>query len=157
MSHPLPTAHAEAVDHHEHHSDVVYPDAIPFAMVHLAALGVFFTGFTRTSIILCITFYFVRMWAVRAGISSNFSHPSRYQRRFPVWCHVSWPFLAQMTAQKGALWCWPSTGTIHLHSIPRRDIPLPPASMGFLFPFLPMLGVIFSPSKSKPDYPPSRI
>jgi stearoyl-CoA desaturase (Delta-9 desaturase) len=145
VSHPLPTAHAEAADHHEHHSDVVYPDAIPFAMVHLAALGVFFTGFTRTSIILCITFYFVRMWAVTAGYHRYFSHRSYKTSRVGQFVLA---FLAQMTAQKGALWWAAIHRHHHLHSDTPEDIHSP-RHHGFFFSHV---GWIFSRTKSKPDY-----
>ena len=145
MSHPLPTAHVEAADDHEHHSDVVYPDAIPFAMVHLAALGVFFTGFTRTSIILCVTFYFVRMWAVTAGYHRYFSHRSYKTSRVGQFVLA---FLAQMTAQKGALWWAAIHRHHHLHSDTPEDIHSP-RHHGFFFSHV---GWIFSRTKSKPDY-----
>jgi len=141
----MPTAQSEAADVHEHHSDVVYPDAIPFAMVHLAALGVFFTGFTRTSIILCITFYFVRMWAVTAGYHRYFSHRSYKTSRVGQFVLA---FLAQTTAQKGALWWAAIHRHHHLHSDTPEDIHSP-RHHGFFFSHV---GWIFSRTKSKPDY-----
>jgi len=141
----MPTAHPEAADVHEHHSDVVYPDAIPFAMVHLAALGVFFTGFTRTSIILCVTFYFVRMWAVTAGYHRYFSHRSYKTSRVGQFVLA---FLAQSTAQKGALWWAAIHRHHHLHSDTPEDIHSP-RHHGFFFSHV---GWIFSRTKSKPDY-----
>lgn len=146
MSHPLPTAHGAGVEHdHEHHSDVVYPDAIPFALVHLAALGVFFTGFTRTSIILAVTLYFVRMWGVTAGYHRYFSHRSYKTSRVGQFLLA---FLAQTTAQKGALWWAAIHRHHHLHSDTEHDIHSP-RHHGFLFSHV---GWIFSRTRSKPDY-----
>ena len=58
MSTPHTDAHGHA--HDEPHNDIVYPLAIPFVLVHLAALGVFWTGVSATSLALCVGLYLVQ-------------------------------------------------------------------------------------------------
>jgi len=131
--------------HDEPHNDIVYPDAIPFALVHLIALGVFWTGFTTTSIVLCISLYAVRMWALTAGFHRYFSHRSyRTSRAF----QFVLAFMGQMCAQRGVLW-W---AAIHRHHHLHSDTPLDvhsPRLTGFFFSHV---GWIFSRQKATADY-----
>lgn len=145
MSHLQPTTPAGAADPHDLHEDIVYPDALPFALVHLAALGVFFTGFTRTSIVMAVVLYFVRMWGVTAGYHRYFSHRSYRTSRVGQFLLA---FLAQSTAQKGVLWWAAIHRHHHLHSDTEHDIHSP-RHHGFWFSHV---GWIFHRTKSKPDY-----
>ena len=138
--------HAEpSGSHDERHNDIVYPDAIPFALVHLIALGVFWTGFTTTSIVLCISLYVVRMWALTAGFHRYFSHRSyRTSRAF----QFVLAFMGQMCAQRGVLW-W---AAIHRHHHRHSDTSLDvhsPRHTGFFFSHV---GWIFSRQKATADY-----
>ncbi len=143
-------AHAASHDAHAHphgeeHNDIVYPAAIPFVLVHLAALGVFWTGFTTTSIILCISLYLIRMWALTAGFHRYFSHRSYKTSR---WFQFVLAFLGQTSAQRGVLW-WTA---IHRHHHRHSDTPLDahsPKHSGFWFSHM---GWIFSPQKNTADY-----
>ena len=49
--------------------------------MHLACLGIFFTGFTIAVLTLCIT-YFFRVFALTAGFHRYFSHRSFKTSRF---------------------------------------------------------------------------
>jgi stearoyl-CoA desaturase (Delta-9 desaturase) len=136
---------AHAHPHEEEHNDIVYPAAIPFVLVHLAALGVFWTGFTTTSIILCISLYVIRMWALTAGFHRYFSHRSYKTSR---WFQFVLAFLGQTSAQRGVLW-WTA---IHRHHHRHSDTPLDahsPKHNGFWFSHM---GWIFSPQKNTADY-----
>lgn len=75
--------------------------AIPFALCHLALVGIFFTGFTLPAVITCVALYFVRMWAITAGYHRYFSHRAFKAGR--VFQFVL-AFMAQTSAQKGVLW-----------------------------------------------------
>jgi stearoyl-CoA desaturase (Delta-9 desaturase) len=136
---------AHAHPHEEEHNDIVYPAAIPFVLVHLAALGVFWTGFTTTSIILCVSLYVIRMWALTAGFHRYFSHRSYKTSR---WFQFVLAFLGQTSAQRGVLW-WTA---IHRHHHRHSDTPLDahsPKHNGFWFSHM---GWIFSPQKNTADY-----
>ncbi len=134
--------------HHHHdepHNDIVYPAAIPFILVHVAALGVFWTGFTVTSVILCISLYLVRMWALTAGFHRYFSHRS-YKTSRPFQFFLA--FLGQTSAQRGVIW-W---SAVHRHHHRHSDTPLDahsPVHDGF---WMSHMGWIFSPRRSKADY-----
>ena len=139
----VPSAHVEGDS--EFHSDVVYPDAIPFALVHLAALGVIFTGFTTTSVLLAIALYIIRMWGVTAGYHRYFSHRSFKTSRVGQFVIAA---IAQSSAQRGALWWAAIHRHHHLHSDTPEDIHSP-RHHGFWFSHV---GWVFSGTKSKPDY-----
>ncbi len=131
--------------HEEPHNDIVYPDAIPFALIHLAALGVLWTGFTTTSLIMCVGLYVIRMWALTSGFHRYFSHRSyKTSRGF----QFVLAFMGQMCAQRGVLW-W---AAIHRHHHRHSDTPLDvhsPRHTGFFFSHV---GWVFHKQKARADY-----
>ncbi len=132
-------------DHDHAHNDIVYPDAIPFVLVHLSLVGIFWTGFTTQAVVLCISLYLVRMWAVTAGFHRYFSHRSFKTSR---WFQFVLAFLGQTSAQRGVLW-W---AALHRHHHRHSDTPLDvhsPVHTGFWFSHV---GWIFSPQKNEADY-----
>jgi stearoyl-CoA desaturase (delta-9 desaturase) len=137
--------HQQSGPHEEPHNDIVYPEAIPFVLVHLAALGVFWTGVTATSIVLCVLLYVVRMWALTAGFHRYFSHRSYKTSRIFQFVLA---FMGQSSAQRGVLW-W---AAIHRHHHRHSDTPddvHSPRHAGFFFSHV---GWIFSRQKSEADY-----
>jgi stearoyl-CoA desaturase (Delta-9 desaturase) len=127
------------------HNDIVYPAAIPFILIHLAAFGVFWTGFTTTSVILLISLYLVRMWALTAGFHRYFSHRSYKTSRVFQFILA---FLGQTSAQRGVLW-W---SAIHRHHHRHSDTPEDvhsPKHAGF---WVSHVGWIFHRQKAKADY-----
>lgn len=54
--------------------DIVYPATIPFVLFHVGALAALWTGFTATSVVLCITLYWLRVFAITMGYHRYFSH-----------------------------------------------------------------------------------
>ncbi len=137
--------HDHGHDHDEPHNDIIYPAMIPFLLVHLAALGVFWTGFTTTAVVLCISLYVVRMWALTAGFHRYFSHRSYKTSR---WFQFVLAFLGQTSAQRGVLW-WAATHRHHhRHSDTPEDVHSPKHT-GFWFSHV---GWIFSPQKNQADY-----
>ncbi|HVT45638.1 MAG TPA: acyl-CoA desaturase [Thermoanaerobaculia bacterium] len=87
-----------------------------FAIVHLAALGVFWVGFSWSGILLCLASYYLRMFAITAGFHRYFSHRTYRMNRF--W-QFALAFLGQTSAQRGVLW-WAS---IHRHHHRYSDQP----------------------------------
>ena len=147
MSSDAQATHVDAHHHHhgEEHNDIVYPAAIPFALVHLAAFGVIWTGFTVTSVILCISLYLVRMWALTAGFHRYFSHRSyKTSRVFQFFL----AFLGQTSAQRGVLWWSAIHRHHHRHSDTHLDVHSPKHT-GFWFSHV---WWIFSPQKNDADY-----
>lgn len=135
-------AHHEA---HVPHDDIVYPAAIPFALVHLAALGALWTGLPAYAVWMAVALYLVRMWAVTAAYHRYFSHRSyKTSRAF----QFALAFLAQTSAQRGALWWAAIHRHHHLHSDTPEDVHSP-RHHGF---FYAHVGWIFNQNNWRPDY-----
>lgn len=113
---PAPTTSADF------HDDIIYPDAVPFVLVHLACFGAFWTGVSWPMIGLCLGLYVLRMFAITAGYHRYFSHRSFKTSR---WFQFVLAFLAQTTTQKSVLW-WASLHRHHhKHSDTDQDVHSP--------------------------------
>jgi stearoyl-CoA desaturase (delta-9 desaturase) len=109
--------------------DIVYPSAIPFLIVHLGCLAAIWTGISWPAVALCVTLYWLRMFAVTAGYHRYFSHRAFATGRVFQFILA---FLAQSTAQKSVLWWAAKHRHHHLHSDTARDVHSPRHS-GFLY------------------------
>ena len=121
------TSHAAPSE--EFHDDIIYPQAVPFVLVHLACLGALWTGVTVQALVLCVVLYVVRMFGVTAGYHRYFSHRSFKTSRAGQFV-LAW--LAQSSAQRGALW-W---AAIHRHHHRHSDTELDahsPRHRGFMY------------------------
>ena len=56
------------------HSDIVYPSAIPFVLVHLACAAAIWTGITWQAVAIGFVLYWLRIFAIGAGYHRYFSH-----------------------------------------------------------------------------------
>jgi stearoyl-CoA desaturase (delta-9 desaturase) len=118
-----PAASDEALD------DIVYPSTIAFVLVHLACFAAFWTGVTWPAIALCITLYWLRIFAIGAGYHRYFSHRAySTSRAFQLVLAV----MAQSTTQKSVLWWAIQHRHHHLHSDTARDLHSP-RQKGFLY------------------------
>lgn len=109
--------------------DIVYPSAIPFLIVHLGCLAAIWTGVSWPAVALCVTLYWVRMFAVTAGYHRYFSHRAFATGRVFQFILA---FLAQSTAQKSVLWWAAKHRHHHLHSDTTNDVHSP-RHKGFLY------------------------
>jgi len=128
-----------------HHDDIIYPSAIPFALVHLACFGILWTGVTASSLALCLGLYVVRMFAVTAGYHRYFSHRSYRTSRVGQFVLA---FLCQTSAQKGVLWWAAQHRHHHRYSDTPEDLHSP-GQHGFLFAHF---GWIFAKQRGEADY-----
>ncbi len=90
--------------------------AVGFLIVHAAALGVVFVGFSWKGVALCVASYYLRMFAITAGFHRYFSHRTYRLGRVSQFLMA---FLGQTSAQKGVLW-WASN---HRHHHRFSDLP----------------------------------
>ena len=111
------------------HDDILYPSAVPFLLVHLGCLAAIWTGVTWPAIALCVTLYWLRMFAVTAGYHRYFSHRAYATGRAFQFVLA---FLAQSTAQKSVLWWAAKHRHHHLHSDTQDDVHSP-RHKGFLY------------------------
>src|SRR4051812_7092467 len=131
-------------DGHDDHDDIVYPQTIPFILVHLACFAAFWTGVTWEAVAIGIALYWLRMFAIGAGYHRYFSHRSYSTSRafqFVLAC------LAQTTAQKSVLWWAAKHRHHHLFSDTEHDVHSP-RQTGFLFAHL---GWIFARKNDTTD------
>ncbi len=125
--------------------DIVYPEAIPFALVHLACLGILWTGAAATDWMLFGILYLLRMWAVTAGYHRYFSHRSFKTSRLFQFLLA---FLAQSSGQGGVLWWSATHRRHHRHSDTIEDVHSP-ARHGLWFAHV---GWVFTRKRGKTDY-----
>jgi stearoyl-CoA desaturase (delta-9 desaturase) len=119
------------------HTDIMYPSAIPFDLVHLACVAALWTGVTYEAVVLCFLLYWLRIFAIGAGYHRYFSHRAyRTSRAFQFALAV----LSQSTAQKSVLWWASKHRHHHLHSDTETDVHSP-RHKGFVYSHL---GWIFS-------------
>ena len=118
-------------------TDIMYPSAIPFVLVHLACVAALWTGVTYDALVLCFLLYWLRIFAIGAGYHRYFSHRAyRTSRAFQFALAV----LSQSTAQKSVLWWASKHRHHHLHSDTETDVHSP-RHKGFVYSHL---GWIFS-------------
>lgn len=135
-----PSEHAE-----EFHDDIIYPQTIPFVLVHLVCLAAIWTGISRTAAIMCVVLYVARMFGVTAGYHRYFSHRSFKTSRVGQFVLA---LLAQSSAQRGILWWAAKHRHHHKHSDTEVDVHSP-RHRGFWYAHL---GWIFTPQHGETDY-----
>jgi len=103
--------------------------SIPFPLVHVLALGVFWTHPTPALVGTCVALYVLRMWAVTAGYHRYFSHRTFKTSRF---FQFALAFLAESSGQKGVLW-WASHHRHHHRMSDQPGDTHSPVQDGFLW------------------------
>jgi stearoyl-CoA desaturase (Delta-9 desaturase) len=101
---------------------VDWTKSIPFFGVHVACLGVFWTGVSWNAIALCAATYAVRMFAITGGYHRYFAHRSyRTSRAFQFVLAA----LACSAVQRGPLWWAGHHRHHHQHSDQDADVHSP--------------------------------
>ena len=112
--------------------------AIPFFLIHIAAIvGAFFVEWTTEAIAIGVISYVMRMFGVTAGYHRYFSHRTFKMSRFGQFWMA---FLAQSSAQRGALW-WAAHHRHHHKYSDAPDDVHSPVQRGFWYSHV---GWIFS-------------
>ncbi len=104
------------------HNEIVYPAAIPFALVHLGCFAAIWSGVSLRALAICIALYWLRIFAIGAGYHRYFSHKAYSTSR--VFQFVL-AFLAQSSAQNSVLWWAARHRHHHLHSDTGQDLHSP--------------------------------
>jgi stearoyl-CoA desaturase (delta-9 desaturase) len=106
----------------EQHDDIIYPERVPFILVHVVCLAALWTGVTAQALAICGVLYLVRMFGVTAGYHRYFSHRSFRTSRLGQY-GLAW--LAQSSAQRGILWWAAKHRHHHKHSDTVLDVHSP--------------------------------
>jgi stearoyl-CoA desaturase (Delta-9 desaturase) len=126
------------------HDDIIYPSAIPFIFVHLGCFAAIWTGVTWQALAICVTLYWLRIFAIGAGYHRYFSHRAYSTSRAFQFVLA---FMSQTTAQKSVIWWASKHRHHHLHSDTEQDVHSP-RHHGFIYSHL---GWIFSRKHDGPD------
>src|SRR4051794_6416514 len=106
----------------EDSEDIAYPSSIGFVLIHVGCFCVFWTGFTWRAFVLAVVLYLVRIFAIGAGYHRYFAHRAFRTSRVLQFCLA---FLAQTSAQRGALWWAAKHRLHHRHSDTPDDVHSP--------------------------------
>src|SRR5579872_6887972 len=113
-------ANADASSREDH--DIIYPSAIPFLLVHAACFAAIWTGITWTGAVICVTLYWLRIFAIGAGYHRYFSHRAySTSRAFQLVLAI----VAQSTSQKSVLWWAAKHRHHHRYSDTEEDVHSP--------------------------------
>jgi stearoyl-CoA desaturase (Delta-9 desaturase) len=118
---------------------------IAFVGMHVATLGIFFTGVTWRDVVIAVALYFIRMFAITAGYHRYFAHRAFSTSRVFQFILA---FLAQTSLQSGAVWWAAKHRDHHRYSDTPADSHSP-RQYGFWFAHC---GWIFHASEGKSDY-----
>jgi len=118
---------------------------IAFTIVHLIPLLAIWTGTTLFDWLVCIALYFIRMFWITGGYHRYFAHKSYKTSR---WFQFVIAFMAETSAQKGALW-WAAH---HRHHHRHSDQPEDPHSMKLYGFWYSHVGWIIGPDYKKTDF-----
>ena len=130
---------------HHHSDDISYPSSFGFVLIHLGCFAAIWTGFTWRAAVLAIALYLLRIFAIGAGYHRYFAHRAFRTSRFMQFCLA---FVAQTSAQRGALW-WASKHRLHhKYSDTVGDVHSP-VLRGFLYSHV---GWIFVPRNDVTEY-----
>jgi stearoyl-CoA desaturase (Delta-9 desaturase) len=139
-----PANDTDDVDADDVHDDIIYPSAIPFILIHLGCFAAIWTGVTWQALAICITLYWVRIFAIGAGYHRYFSHRAFSTSRAFQFVLA---FMSQTTTQKSVIWWASKHRHHHLHSDTGHDVHSP-RHHGFIYSHL---GWIFSRKHDGPD------
>ena len=126
------------------HDDIIYPSTIPFILVHLGCFAAIWTGVTWQALAICVTLYWLRIFAIGAGYHRYFSHRSYSTSRAFQFVLA---FMSQTTTQKSVIWWASKHRHHHLYSDTGHDVHSP-RHHGFIYSHL---GWIFSRKHDEPD------
>ena len=101
--------------------------SLPFVLIHLAALSIFFVHLRWTYILACVLSLEIRMFFVTAGYHRYFSHRSFKTSR---WFQFVIAWMAMSSSQKGILW-WAAHHRHHHRFSDQEDDLHSPTLFGF--------------------------
>jgi stearoyl-CoA desaturase (Delta-9 desaturase) len=133
-----------SADIEDNHDDIIYPSAIPFVLIHLACFAAIWSGVTWQALVICVTLYWLRIFAIGAGYHRLFSHRAYSTSRAFQFVLA---FLSQSSAQKSVLWWASKHRHHHLHSDTGLDVHSP-RHKGLLYSHV---GWIFDRKHDTPD------
>ncbi len=103
--------------------DISWNFLLPFCLIHLACLGVIWTGISPAPVIAAVVLYVLRIFGITAGYHRLYSHRSYHIPSTALRC-IMW-FLATSSAQRGVRWWASHHRNHHRHSDQEGDLHSP--------------------------------
>lgn len=100
----------------------------PIMLMHVACVGIFFTGFSWVALVALLVTYVVRVFALTAGFHRYFSHRSFKTSR---WFQLVLAWVGTSSAQLGPMWWAANHRHHHQHSDTEEDIHSPVVRSAF--------------------------
>ena len=119
---------ATPVDRDDLSEHVDWIRAIPFILLHVACLGVIWTGISTTAVLVAIGLYLIRIFAITGFYHRYFSHRTFRTSR---WFQFVMAFVGATSAQRGPLWWAAHHRHHHKESDTEHDLHSP-RQKGFL-------------------------
>jgi stearoyl-CoA desaturase (delta-9 desaturase) len=119
--------------------------SIPFVLVHLAPIGLWWTGFGLREAVLCFALYYARMFFITAGFHRYFAHRAYKMGRIMQFA-MAWG--GSSACQKGVLWWAAHHRSHHRYSDTERDIHSPKRGLWWSH-----VGWILCPKYQATDWP----
>lgn len=136
---------ADFAESHLKHSGLDWSRMVPFVLLHLACLTVFWVGVSPIALEIMALTYTLRMFAITGFYHRYFSHKTFKTHRI---CQFLFAILGASAAQRGPLWWASHHRSHHRHADTPQD-PHSPHHKGFVWSHL---GWFFSPNAFKTDY-----
>ena len=113
---------------HPQNKESLRPSIVPFIGLHIACLGILWTGFTVESLLLCAALYVVRVFGITAGYHRLLAHRSFKAGRVTQFLIV---MAGAMSLQRGPLW-WAAKHREHHRDSDTPADALSPRHFGFM-------------------------
>ncbi len=113
----------------QEHDDVMYPQVLPFVLIHAGCVAAIWTGVSWQAVAICAALYWLRMFAITGGYHRYFSHRAYATSRVFQFILA---FLAQSSTQQSVLWWAAKHRHHHLHSDTAQDVHSP-RHKGFVY------------------------
>ncbi len=109
--------------------DIDWIRSIPFFLLHLTCFAVIWVGWSWTAVLVAVSLYFLRMFAITGFYHRYFSHRSFETSRWTQFLFAVW---GNTAVQKGPLWWAAHHRHHHRHSDKETDVHSPHTS-GFFW------------------------
>jgi len=112
---------------HDNSQAIDWKRIVPFILLHLSCLLVFFVGVSKTSIIIALFLYWLRIFSIGAFYHRYFSHRTFKTNRF--W-QLVFAILGASSAQRGPIW-WAAHHRHHHQVTDKKEDPHSPWTQPF--------------------------
>ena len=101
-----------------HGKEIDWARVIPYIIIHLSLISLFFVGVSETAIIIFLIMYGIRMFAITGFYHRYFSHKTFKTSRFTQFVFA---IIGASAVQRGPIWWAAHHRGHHMHSDTEKD------------------------------------